>query len=78
GQRQRRTPRAHRVLVSPNALSSIHYTHPTNIIFSDERGENHNSPGRIEAYMNTDQWIAIFLVVIMVVSGISMGAVAVL
>jgi len=28
--------------------------------------------------MNTDQWIAIFLVVIMVVSGIAMGAVAVL
>jgi len=28
--------------------------------------------------MNTDQWIAIFLVVIMVVSGIAMGTVAVL
>lgn len=28
--------------------------------------------------LNTDQWIAIFLVVIMVVSGIAMGTVAVL
>jgi len=28
--------------------------------------------------MNTDQWISIFLVVIMVVSGIAYGAVAVL
>jgi len=28
--------------------------------------------------MNTDQWIAIFLVIIMVVSGIAMGTLAVL
>jgi len=45
---------------------------------TDIRSENHNSPGHMWSNMNTDQWIAVFLVVIMVVSGISMGAVAVL
>jgi hypothetical protein len=48
------------------------------IIAPDDGSERYNRPVLIYLTMDSDQWIAIILVVLMVVSGVATGAVALL